>query len=312
MTPATSKIKNPNTRLHNEIIEFFHYIKPDEKAHAQRIKVCREIKKLLEREIDGAYLLPFGSFSTKLYLPSSDIDLGLISKRDDELTLIKKTHSVLKENEDIFENIDVLLNAKVRLIKFTHRETKIELDMTFNNVNGLQNIREVQLALEIHPEIKYLMMIFKLFLRQRRLHETFTGGIGSFLLFCLVLAFVRWYKEDMENYHGDIYVVNDIALGDILLKFLKYYGQFKVNDDAIHMIDGGRVGKKETADLEFTLFSPLEPERNIGGQSFKIRDVFGVFRNRFQLMSNKKYENGGSILSDLINPQYRDFKGYLV
>ena len=31
----------------------------------------------------------------------------------------------------------------------------------------------------------------KCILKQRDLNETYTGGIGSFLLFCMILAFLR-------------------------------------------------------------------------------------------------------------------------
>lgn len=311
LSDETSEIKNPNTRLHNEIIEFYDYIRPSKEDHKKRVQICQTLKDILEGAIKDAYLIPFGSFATQLYLPTSDIDLGLISEVDDEIELIRKTREVLGRHEDRFENIQCVLKAKVRLIKFIDTKTKIELDMSFNQVNGLQNINEVDKALKIHPEIKYLVMVMKMFLKQRRMHETFTGGIGSFLLFCMILAFVRWHKKDMEERYNDIYSVNEIALGDILLRFLRFYGSFKINDDAIHMIDGGSIRKKESTDLEFQLFSPFEPERNIGGQSFKIKEIFAVFRNRCQILQNRAYSTRGSILKDLLNPQEQDFNEFL-
>lgn len=47
---------------------------------------------------------------------------------------------------------------------------------------------------EKYPELKYLYMVLKVFLYQRNLHETFKGGIGSFLLFAMILAFLRDFK----------------------------------------------------------------------------------------------------------------------
>jgi non-canonical poly(A) RNA polymerase PAPD5/7 len=34
-------------------------------------------------------------------------------------------------------------------------------------------------------------MVMKCLLKQRDLNETYKGGIGSFLLFCMILAFLR-------------------------------------------------------------------------------------------------------------------------
>ena len=50
-------------------------------------------------------------------------------------------------------------------------------------MDGLKQITELQKAFDLYPEMKYMIVIIKCILRQRDLHETYSGGIGSFLLF---------------------------------------------------------------------------------------------------------------------------------
>lgn len=81
----------------------------------------------------------------------------------------------------------------------------------------------------------------KMFLRQRKLNNSFTGGIGSFLLFCMILASVRVYKTElMKRFQGDH--LEKATLGDYLLNFLEFYGKyFNPQMDEIIISDGGAI-----------------------------------------------------------------------
>lgn len=45
--------------------------------------------------------------------------------------------------------------------------------------------------------MRYLIMVLKAILKLRDLNETYKGGIGSFLLFCMILTFLREYRKDL-------------------------------------------------------------------------------------------------------------------
>ena len=64
------------------------------------------------------------------------------------------------------------------------------------------------------PEFKYLVFVFKCFLRIRGLGETYTGGIGSFLLFCMILFYLQEVQREKKY----------LTLGEHILNFMKYYG----------------------------------------------------------------------------------------
>lgn len=63
-------------------------------------------------------------------------------------------------------------------------------------LNGIFQVREVLKALKIYPEIKCLYLTLKFFLKIRLLNDTYNGGIGSYLLFCMILTYLREVRKD--------------------------------------------------------------------------------------------------------------------
>lgn len=73
----------------------------------------------------------------------------------------------------------------------------------------------------------YLLFIMKVFLKQRNMNETYRGGIGSFLLFNLLVAFFREHtKEVLRQNNNDASVFQNYSLSEYLMKFLLFYGNF--------------------------------------------------------------------------------------
>ena len=51
MSKTTSQIKNPNVKLHNEIIEFSNYVQPDPKDSEKREKAIEQVEELKIRSL---------------------------------------------------------------------------------------------------------------------------------------------------------------------------------------------------------------------------------------------------------------------
>ena len=166
-------------------------------------------------------------------------------------------------------------------------------------------------SFKIYPEIKPLIFVMKIYLRQRNLNQTFTGGVGSFLLFCLILAFLRDYKKRMLEKKG-LEELKTILLSEYLLKFLEFYSLlFDTSKKRILMKDSGKIIDKPTKDQAFSLISPQCETHDIGSASFRIKEVFNTFKNRFYFCTNYNFKAGESILKYLINPSKKDFEIYL-
>lgn len=117
LTNDTKIIKNPQIRLHNEIVDFFYYIKPKRKEHNEKVHYVKELIKIVEDGLPGCKMYPHGSFITELYIPNSDIDLVIIDYDKDVNVLISDVKNLLR-NYSNYKDIRTIKNAKVPLIKF--------------------------------------------------------------------------------------------------------------------------------------------------------------------------------------------------
>ena len=69
-----------------------------------------------------------------------------------------------------------------------------------------------------YAALRPLLLFLKVYLRQRGLQDTFTGGCGSFLLSCLVVAFLKQHPSARSAS-----VRRETTLGHLLLDLLVLY-----------------------------------------------------------------------------------------
>jgi len=91
----------------------------------------------------------------------------------------------------LYIELEYIRKSKVPLIKLTKKEGNIQFDISVNKEDGIKQLNEVKKMGEYYPEFKYLFMVLKCMLKVRNLAETYSGGLGSFLLFCMLLAFLK-------------------------------------------------------------------------------------------------------------------------
>jgi len=302
MTNSTQKIKNTLVRFHNEIIDFVNFITPSKEDHNKREKGLEKLKEAILEVIPNAKIIPFGSFATCLYLPHGDIDLVVVEPSIHPQTMMNKLAKALMKNPD-YESVNVIRSAKVPLIKLIERNTNYNFDLSFNKLDGVNQLREIQKGLEYYPEMKHLLLVLKCFLKQRDLNETYSGGIGSFLLFSLVLTYLReirreYIKNDMED------EIAKLLLSEHLLKFFEFYANFDIVGKQIIVAEGGAIVDKYEKDTSFSVISPQDASHDIGGSSFKAKEIFGIWKNRYHFLTNYNFGERESILKYLFKAEY--------
>ena len=99
------------------------------------------------------------------------------------------------------------------LIKFHTVDSDIQFDISVNKEDGIKQIIEVKRMLDNFPEFRYLAMVLKCTLKVRNLGETYSGGLGSFLLFCMLLIYLRDVHRKGKYY----------TLSEHLLHFMEFY-----------------------------------------------------------------------------------------
>lgn len=226
-------------KLHFEICDFYDYIKPLKSEHEIRKQSFMILKELIVGKFTNWRVKVFGSFPNEIFLSDSDVDIVVISseKKDNAKKTMDKLNDYLSLNLNLFDYIK-RIDAKVPIIKLQLKETKINMDISVDRKNGYDAKRVIKKSLNDFHALKPLIYLLKYFMRQKKLNETFSGGVSSFLLFNLVLAFLQ-YKSKTEN-------TPSLNLGQLLVDFFQFYGfEFNYDEVGISVRYGGFFYKRK-------------------------------------------------------------------
>ena len=199
-------------RLTTQIREFSALCEPSEEEAAARHQTHARLREIV---VPKARLHVFGSSVTGLGLPGADVDCAvenrrLRSERSRSEALRSLARAVSDERIARRGSLEVIAHARVPIVTYTDRRSGLRVDVTVNALNGVRNTALLSSALAQRPQMRGPLRVLKAFLRQRAgWHETFHGGIGSYLLFAMMLrassgplrshrAFVKSLVDDFE------------------------------------------------------------------------------------------------------------------
>ncbi|KAG5440043.1 hypothetical protein PCK2_000651 [Pneumocystis canis] len=162
--------------LHREILDFSNFISPTKEEHFVRELVIQRINTLIQKHWKNVQLCAFGSFDTMLYLPTSDIDLVILSLGPRIYETRKDLHKLSRylRCSNVAKDIQIITGATVPIIKFIDTLTQIHVDISFNKPGGLISANIIKQYMKEHYALKPLVMFIKHFLNMRGLNELFT------------------------------------------------------------------------------------------------------------------------------------------
>ncbi|XP_052417164.1 terminal nucleotidyltransferase 4B [Carassius gibelio] len=308
--------------LHEEIKDFYEYISPRPEEEQMRLEVVARIQGVIKDLWPNAKVEVFGSFSTGLYLPTSDIDLVVFGHW--ETLPLWTLEEALRKRKIADENsVKVLDKATVPIIKLTDLHTEVKVDISFNVQNGVKAAKLIRDFKQQFPVLPYLVLVLKQFLLQRDLNEVFTGGIGSYSLFLMVVSFLQLhYREDACSSNPN--------LGVLLIEFFELYGRhFNYLKTGIRIKDGGSYLAKDEVQKGMLdgyrpsmlyIEDPLQPGNDVGRSSYGAMQVKEAFDYAYVVLNHavspiaKHYPNNKSesILGRIIRvtqevAEYRDW-----
>lgn len=291
----TLSFDDPLLQLHEEIIDFYDYMQPSAKDTEDRIDVIQRVKSLSIGLWPEAQMEVFGSYETGLWLPNSDIDIVIITGTSDNVPDLINAFAFKVCSIGMASEMDRILSAKVPILKMKDRKTGIYLDISFNLENGLQGISVVKEHLERYPEAKYIICAIKYFLKQRGLNDTYSGGIGSFLLFCMVISSLQQHPA----HRNDRKYYSRYTLAHYLVHFFRLYGdEFNYEVVGISIKGEGSYFKKSSRNWFYNekpgylaLECPQNPDNDLGKNSFAIELVKKAFSHAYKLLcaQSKKF-----------------------
>lgn len=320
--PYRRLAKDPEKWLHNEILDFHDFVAPEQHEQDLRNELVDRVKAALGHyrfPHETGRVLSFGSFPAGLYLPTADMDLVYtsdrhfnggppvmdVTARNATAPLLKGVRSVLQRRNLAVGNVQCIFGAKVPLVKFTDSVTRLQVDISFENLSGVQAQATFAEWKEDFPDLIYMVSLLKQFLVMRGLNEVHTGGIGGFAIICLIVHYMHQAGKQ-EN------------LGVLLLGFLDYYGnKFDLTRQRIQMNPMGVVDKtrygvdnREEKPFGLSIQDPNRPDNNISGGSHKAQEVFQAFAIAHQVLEDRMAASrsgqniGGSILGCVLGGNY--------
>ncbi|XP_053182746.1 terminal nucleotidyltransferase 4A-like [Scomber japonicus] len=274
--------------LHEEIMDFFNFVSPRPEEEAMRRDVVNRIEHVIKDLWPTARVEIFGSFSTGLYLPTSDIDLVVFGKWDhpplQELEQALKRHNVSGPYP-----IKVLDKATVPIIKLTDHETEVKVDISFNVETAVKAAQFIKSYLKKYTVLPPLIFVLKQFLLQRDLNEVFTGGISSYSLILMAISFLQLHPR-IDTRRANI------NLGILLIEFFELYGRdFNYMKTGIMVKNGGAYLSKEemlkamgngNRPSMLCIEDPIQPGNDVGRGSYGILQVKQVFDFAYMVLSH--------------------------
>ncbi|XP_030580409.1 terminal nucleotidyltransferase 4B [Archocentrus centrarchus] len=273
--------------LHEEIEDFYKYISPRPEEEKMRQEVVERITGVILELWPSAKVQVFGSFSTGLYLPTSDIDLVVFGKWE-TLPLWTLEEVLRMKNIADKNSIKVLDKATVPIIKLTDSSTEVKVDISFNVESGVNAACLIKDFKEKYPVLPYLVLVLKQFLLQRDLNEVFTGGIGSYSLFLMAVSFLQLHYRDVRK--------PNINYGVLLIEFFELYGRnFNYLKTGIRIKDGGSYVAKDEVQKNMMdgyrpsmlyIEDPLQPDNDVGRSSYGAMQVRQAFDYAYVVLNH--------------------------
>jgi len=145
-----------------------------------------------------------------------------MSARGANKSLLYKAARRLKDTRLAANNNALVIPARVPIIKFEDELTKLQVDISFENLSGVQAQATFAQWKQQYPDMIYMVALMKQFLVMHGLNEVHTGGIGGYSIICLIVSYIQ-HSPKPDN------------LGECFLGFLKYYGDFDLSRKRIQM-----------------------------------------------------------------------------
>ena len=258
----------------------------------------RDEKNLSRKQLEAIEMEEFtkdlkqGKVSTKEHQAASE-NLSVYQRLSETL----KKHHV--QHSFRLSYLEVIENTRIPVVKFTHAESKVSVDVCFNQEGGVEAAKYMNTCQEQIPALRPLVFVLKYFLVSRGMNETYTGGMGSFLMQLLIVSYLQQRRREECNSgkHARLYRPNVQAnLGAMLLEFLELYGvDFNYCTTGISVRYGGYYFPKGASDKAATFASegkflvavehPLETTLDVGRGAFRMLSLQRAFEAAFRTLT---------------------------
>ena len=281
----------------------------------------RDFAMMQERIRINNYYQSWARFKNQLLLQGGDIEIVSLS-REELLAHLSTLQNALKV-QPWCQSTKLIARAEMPVVKLiaapvpvpglnTHKSAiPVDISILTGEHKGLQARDYVSLVVSEYPTLlRPLILAVKRILRERELHDTYTGGLGSYSLTIMAAFFlqkcgfvfksVRVTRQagddvDPEIQNAELIIASvvkglDIAtsnIGDLLLRFLQLFSPHQVGGLDLSKVgislSDGMFRHHQPASL--CIRDPTNAEHYIGAGSFamsKVQSLFAEVRSKLR------------------------------
>lgn len=263
-------------QLHNEIVTFRDVVSPTKAERTERERVAKVVESLATELWPDSRTTMFGSASTNLSLPDSDVDI-VIHGGGGKRAIYEISRAF--RSRRMVEYMEVIDRARVPIVNLKFKGARYSADICFDEDGGPRTSRLINGVMESLPEVRPLVLVVKRFLAERELNDTFRGGMGSFLCFLTVVASVQRSRRLATPPDAPL------SLGFLLLQYFDLFGNvLNYHEAGISLLEGGSFFSKRKRgwfSLErpflLSIENPEKPVLDVGKNSWAIDNVRRAF-----------------------------------
>nr|XP_020023047.1 terminal uridylyltransferase 4 isoform X6 [Castor canadensis] len=195
----------PMTNRFREILDLvckrcFDELSPPFSEQHNREQILIGLEKFIQREYDEkARLCLFGSSKNGFGFRDSDLDICMTLEGHENAEklnckeIIENLAKILKRHPGL-RNILPITTAKVPIVKFEHRRSGLEGDISLYNTLAQHNTRMLATYAAIDPRVQYLGYTMKVFAKRCDIGDASRGSLSSYAYILMVLYFLQQRK----------------------------------------------------------------------------------------------------------------------
>ena len=312
-------------------------------------KIKYQINDALKNENYKYTLDLYGSYKSYLNIESSDIDLYFLTSYQStneiiqklfqyfsNLNIYEKVNPIPTANVPILKlsiNYEIFIQEKEDLKKIIEKFKKsneyisyqynyselnlLKIDISFPVMTKKQNKKQIpnkqiefiKYYLNEYIEIKSIIRIIKRILTELNMNNPYKGGLSSYPLFLLCIAFMKNFNSNIEKYKSNRY-------GHIFHDLIKFYSSFNFLGSIIDLDSNKIYKKRDKRNINETnpiIYDPIT-QLNSGKSCFRITEIKNIFEVIYSVMENirndyekNNYKTNENLMRKIISEVLKNF-----
>ncbi|ELU05930.1 hypothetical protein CAPTEDRAFT_221986, partial [Capitella teleta] len=298
---------------------------PSERETFLRKTVLHEMEEYVRETFPDAQLSLFGSSVNGFGFKQSDLDICLQFKstpvKDSQslncVAIIETLAQILKIHRG-FYNVFAITTAKVPIVKFRHRRSQLEGDISLYNTLAQHNTRLLQAYSEIDSRVRVLGYTMKVFAKCCDICDASRGSLSSYAFVLMVIYYLQqcdppvlpvlqelytgkkpevlvdgwnaWFLPDIKNLRQkwSHYGCNNASVSELWNGLLRFYTEeFNMRDYVISIRQKEPLTKFEKLwnSKCISIEDPFDLDHNLGSGLSRKMNIFIIkaLRNARQL-----------------------------